>query len=109
MTNPVLYQDHLYALSDGYLECVKVEGLKRKWKRRKRFGNGQLILVGDKLLIQSEFGKLHLVKANPDKFEELSSFESIDGLCWNTLCLHRDLLMVRSDLEAACYRLPLSQ
>lgn len=109
MTSPVIYQDHLYALSDGYLECVRIEGLKRKWKRRKRFGNGQLLLVGDKLLIQSEFGTLHLVQANPDKFEELDSFKSINGICWNTLCLHHDLLLVRSDLEAACYRLPLLQ
>lgn len=109
MTNPVVYQDHLYALSDGYLECVQIEGLKRKWKRRQRFGNGQLLLVGDKLLVQSESGTLHLLQANPDKFKELCSFESIKGLCWNTLCLHNDLLLVRSDLEAACYRLPLSQ
>ena len=107
MTNPVAYQHHLYALSDGYLECVQIDGLKRKWKRRKRFGNGQLLLVGDKLVVQSEFGTLHLLRANPDKFEELYSFESIKGLCWNTLCLHKDLLLVRSDLEAACYRLPL--
>lgn len=107
MTNPVAYQDHLYALSDGYMECVQIDGLKRKWKRRPRFGNGQLLLVGDKLLVQSEKGTLHLLQANPDKFEELSSFESIAGLCWNTLCLHKDLLLVRSDLEAACYRLPL--
>ena len=107
MTNPVAYRDHLYALSDGYMECVQIEGLKRKWKRRKRFGNGQLLLVGDKLLVQSEFGTLHLLQTNPEKFEELYSFESIKGLCWNTLCLHNDLLLVRSDLEAACYRLPL--
>ena len=109
MTNPVAYQDHLYALSDGYMECVQIDGLKRKWKRRKRFGNGQLLLVGDKLLVQSEFGTLHLLQANPEKFEELNSFESIKGICWNTLCLHHDLLLVRSDLEAACYRLPLLQ
>lgn len=91
------------------MECVQIDGLKRKWKRRKRFGNGQLLLVGDKLLVQSEFGTLHLLQANPEKFEELNSFESIKGICWNTLCLHHDLLLVRSDLEAACYRLPLLQ
>ncbi len=107
MTSPVIFQGHLFALSDGYLECVQIEGLKRKWKRRPRFGNGQLLLVGDKLLIHSEFGTLHLVQANPDKFEELHSFKTINGLCWNTLCLHHDLLVLRSDLEAACYRLPL--
>ena len=109
MTNPVIYQDHLYALSDGYLECVQIEGLKRKWKRRPRFGNGQLLLVKDKLVVLSEFGSLHLIQANPDKFEELSSFKAIEGICWNTLCLHQDLLLVRSDVEAACYRLPLLQ
>ena len=109
MTNPVIFQEHAYSLSDGYLECVRIDGLKRKWKRRPRFGNGQLLLVKDKLIIQSEFGTLHLVQANPDKFEELHSFKSIEGICWNTLCLHHDLLLVRSELEAACYRLPLLQ
>lgn len=109
MTSPVVYGDHLFALSDGYLECVEVEGLKRKWKRRQRFGNGQLLLVGDKLVIQSEFGTLHLVEANPEEFVLLASTDSVEGICWNTICLHRDLLLVRSDKEAACFRLPIAE
>ena len=58
MTSPVIYDGHLYGLSDGYLECVQIDGLKRKWKVRGRYGNGQLLLVGDKLLVHSEFGTL---------------------------------------------------
>ena len=109
LTSPVIYEGHLFSLSDGYLECVQIEGLQRKWKKRGRFGNGQLLLVGDKLIVHSEFGTLHLVAANPEKFVELGKIKTIDGICWNTLSLTGDLLLLRSDLEAACYRLPVAE
>jgi len=108
MTSPVIYDGHLYSLSDGFLECVKIEGLKRQWKKRGRFGNGQLLLVADKLLVHSESGVLHLVKATPNAYRELSKIQTIAGVCWNTLCLYENLLLVRSELEAACIRLPIA-
>ena len=107
MTNPVLFEGHAYSLSDGFLECAQITELKRKWKKRGRFGNGQLLLVGDKLLVHGEHGTLHLVAASPDKFQELGKYPTIDGVCWNTIALSRDRLSVRSELEAAMIRLPL--
>ena len=106
LTNPVVYEGHVYSLSDGYLECANIDSFKRTWKQRGRFGNGQILLIGDKLLVHSESGKLHLVQADPDKYIELGSFDTIDGICWNTICLYGDLVLVRSEREAACYRLP---
>ena len=109
LTSPVIYQDHLYSLSDGYLECVAIENqkLERKWKQRGRFGNGQLLLVGDKLLVHSEHGTLHLVQPDPTAYQELGKLKTIKGVCWNTLCLYKDLLLIRSELEATCIRLPI--
>ena len=50
---------------------------------------------------------MKLVKASPDGYQELGEIETIDGICWNTICLYDNLLLVRSELEAACIELKL--
>ena len=104
-TNPVLLDGFAYALSDGFAECTDLATGKRRWKKRGRFGHGQLLLVGNKLLIQSEQGVLYLVAASPEQYQQLGEMKTIEGLCWNTLCLAGDYLLVRSESEMACYRL----
>jgi len=99
---------HAYSLSDGYLECVDAKTFERKWKQRGRFGNGQILRAGDKLLVHSESGTLFLVKVDPEAYKELGKFKTIKGICWNTICLYGDLILVRSEEEAACFRLPLA-
>lgn len=106
LTNPVVYQGHVYTLSSGYLECTEIDSFQRKWIQRGSFGNGQLLLVGDKLLVHAETGELMLISADPSGYSELGSIKTIRGICWNTVCLYGDLILVRSELEAACFRLP---
>ena len=107
LTSPVIFEGHSYALSNGFLECVDLfDNGKRIWKQRGRFGHGQILLVGNQLLVHTEYGVLHLVAAKPDGYEELASFKTIDGVCWNTLCLSGSTLLVRSDIEAARFDLP---
>jgi outer membrane protein assembly factor BamB len=48
------------------------------------------------------------VATNPEKFQELGKCDTIDGVCWNTIALSGDRLLVRSELEAALIRLPLA-
>ena len=105
-SNPVIRDGFAYAISARFLECDEVMTLKKKWRRR-GFGTGQLLLVGDKLLVHSEDGKLFLVEAVPDEYRELGSIKTVSGTCWNTLALFNDLVLVRSEEEAACFRLPL--
>ena len=105
LTSPVIKDGYAYSLSDGFLECTDVAELTRKWKKRGRFGHGQLLLCGDKLFVHSETGTLYLVRATPDGYEELGSLDTIEGVCWNTICRYGNLVLVRSDLEAACIRL----
>ena len=106
MSNVVVYKDHIYGLSGGILECVRIDGLKRAWKRG-RYGHGQLMLVGDLLLVLSEKGELALVRASPEKFDEVTTFQVLDDKTWNNPALAGDYLLVRNHLEAACYQLPL--
>ena len=66
MTNAVVRDGHAYGLDEGTLACVEVATGKQKWKRS-RFGHGQVLLVGDLLLVQSEDGEIALVEASPEK------------------------------------------
>ncbi len=106
LTSPVIYDGHSYALSNGFLECLSLDKGQRIWKRRGRFGHGQLLLINDMLLLHSETGTLFLIAASADGYKERGTLSTISGVCWNTLCLYGDTLLVRSDLEATCIQLP---
>jgi outer membrane protein assembly factor BamB len=104
-TNVVVHGGHAYGLSEGILECVEVMTGKRKWKNG-RFEHGQILGVGDLLLVLSETGELNLVEANPSKFSRLGSFPVLAGKTWNNLCLFGRQLLIRNGQEAACVELP---
>jgi outer membrane protein assembly factor BamB len=104
-TNVVVREGHAYGLSEGILECVDLESGKRKWKSG-RFEHGQILGVGNLLLVMSEDGMLHLVELNPAKFQSLGSMQVLTGKTWNNLCLYGKRLLVRNAQEAACLELP---
>ena len=104
-TNVVVIDGHVYALSEGILECVEPDTGMRKWKKG-RYGHGQLLGVGKLMLIVSEEGAVSLVAADPRQWVELGRFEAIEGKTWNNLCLYGKKLLVRNGQEAACYELP---
>jgi outer membrane protein assembly factor BamB len=105
-TNLVRKGHHLYGLDEGVLTCVNLEQGTREWKEG-RYGHGQILLVDDLLVIQAESGNVALVEVSPEKPRKLAQFPALQGKTWNNLVLLRDLLLVRNDQEAACYRLPL--
>ena len=108
LTSPVHFDGYLYCLSDGILHCVDAESGQIEW-RGGRFHHGQILRVHDLLLVLAEGGDLVLVRCAPEQYEELGRVEdAIEGKCWNTLTLAGDRLLIRSDLEAACYELPLA-
>lgn len=107
LMSPLVYDGHSYALSNAFLECTRLADGERIWKHRGRFGHGQMLLVNDQILLHSELGTLYLLKATPDGYQEFGQIPTIEGVCWNTLCLYGDKLLVRSHLEAACIELPI--
>ncbi|WP_254510525.1 outer membrane protein assembly factor BamB family protein [Anatilimnocola floriformis] len=104
-SNVVVHDGHAFGLSEGILECVDLEDGSRRWKKG-RFGHGQILGVGDLLLVLSEDGDLHLVALNHDKFVELGKAGALSGKTWNNLCLYGHKLLVRNAAEAACFELP---
>lgn len=106
LTSPILKDGYAYSICNGFLECAALADGDRIWKHRGRLGHGQLLLLNDLLIAQSEFGELMVTPASPDGYQELAKLKTVDGICWNTLCLADDKLLVRSDQEAACILLP---
>ena len=103
--NFVYRGDYIYGLDDGILACVSIADGKRVWKAG-RYGHGQLLLVGDKLLVQSEDGELFLVNASPEAHIELGSLPVLNGKAWNTMALVGNQLLMRNHREAVCLQLP---
>jgi outer membrane protein assembly factor BamB len=106
-TNLVRQGHYVYGLDEGVLTCVNLEQGSREWKEG-RYGHGQVLLVDDLLLIQAESGDVVLVEIRPEGPRERTRFSALRGKTWNNPVLLRDLLLVRNDQEAACYRLPLN-
>ncbi len=111
LANLVVRNGYAYGLDHTLMSCVDVETGKRKWKKRRSggLGHGQVLLVGDKIFVLSETGEGVLLECNPDKYVELASMQLLteDGVTWNNPVIAGPLLLVRNNLEAACYRLPL--
>lgn len=105
----VAYQGYLYGLDHNILSCVDLATGKRKWKNG-RYGNGQILLLPDagQLLILSEEGDLVLVRANPEKLDEVARHKVLEGKTWNHAALVGNRIYVRNAEEAAAYELPLA-
>jgi outer membrane protein assembly factor BamB len=104
-TNVAIVGSHAYGLNDGILECVDIETGKSKWKSG-RYGHGQVLAIGDQLLVLGESGELVLIAANSAKAEVRGKIQALTGKTWNNLCVTGNLLLVRNGEEAACYELP---
>lgn len=97
-----------YGLSDGLLECVDIATGRRAWAqpRGDRYGHGQLILVEDVLVVQTEAGAVAFVAARNDRFEELAKLPALSDKSWNIPSIAGRYLAVRNDRQAIVYHLP---
>jgi outer membrane protein assembly factor BamB len=103
----VVRNGFLYGLDDSILVCLDPATGRLKWKQG-RYGHGQLLLVGDLLLVQAESGDVVLVEANPAEHRQLGRFRALASKAWNNPALSGRYLLVRNDQEAACYELPVA-
>lgn len=106
-TNLVEKDGKVYGLDDGIFACLDLATGERCWKGG-RYGHGQLLLVGELIVLLAENGELVLIEPDPAGLEELGRFPALSGKSWNTFALSGSKLLVRNHQEAACFELPLA-
>jgi len=104
-SNAVQHEGHLYGLSNGYLTCLDAKTGERKWKARQAYGNGQILIAGEVLVITAEDGFVALVDAKPEMFSELKRIPVFKGRTWNVPAIARGRLYLRNHQEMACLKL----
>jgi outer membrane protein assembly factor BamB len=107
-TTAVLHGDYVYGLDDGIMQCMDVKTGEQKWKGG-RYGHGQILLVDDLIIVQTEQGPVVLIEANPKKLVELGKVDALSSKTWNCPALAGRYLLVRNDTEAACYEVELAK
>jgi len=108
INNVSIRNGQAYGIDDTILQCVDVDTGKLRWKGG-RHGAGQILLVDDLLLVQSEDGNLVLVEATPARYVEVAKFPGVlhEEPCWNPPALAAPYLLIRNWKEAVCLELPL--
>ena len=101
-TSSLLYRGYLYGLDESILACIDAATGELKWKGG-RYGYGQVMAAGDHLIVLSEDGDVVLVKATPDRHEEIARFSAIDGKTWNHPVIADGRLLVRNLREMAAF------
>jgi outer membrane protein assembly factor BamB len=101
-TSSVLHNGFVYGLDESILACLDVNTGEQKWKGG-RYGYGQIILAGDHIIVLTEDGEVVLVRATPDRHEEIARFEAIEGKTWNHPVIADGRLLVRNLQEMAAF------
>ncbi len=103
-TSSVFWNGFIYGLDEDILTCIDAASGERKWKDG-RYGYGQVLLASGHLIVLAGDGDLALVRAIPDRHEELARFPAIHGKTWNHPALAGGRLLVRNAAEMACFDL----
>jgi outer membrane protein assembly factor BamB len=101
-TSPLLHGGFLYGLDESILACVDVATGELKWKGG-RYGYGQVLIAGDHLIVLTEDGEVALVRATPERHDELARFQAIEGKTWNHPVIAEGRLLVRNVREMAAF------
>jgi outer membrane protein assembly factor BamB len=103
-SSSVLHDGHVYGLDEAILACVNVETGDLKWKGG-RYGYGQVIIASGHVIVAAENGDVALVRATPERHEEIVRFSALEGKTWNHPAISDGILMVRNGIEMSAFRL----
>jgi outer membrane protein assembly factor BamB len=103
-TSSVLHGGFIYGLDESILACVDAATGDLKWKGG-RYGYGQVMLASGHLIVLTEEGELALVRASPERHEEITRFPVLEGRTWNHPVIADGYLLVRNGAEMAAFDL----
>jgi outer membrane protein assembly factor BamB len=88
--------------SRGEFRCMDFETGEIRWSNQ-AIGQASIAVADGKLFLFNDRGEAILVRATPDRCEELARTEVFRGeICWTAPCLHHGKLYLRSPTKLAC-------
>lgn len=100
----VVYEGYAYGLDEGIFSCMRLSDGQQMWKAG-RYGYGQLLLAGNRIVLITETGELVLIQPAAEKLVELAKFAAIEGKTWNVPAIENGILLVRNGNEMAAFSL----
>lgn len=96
--------DHLYGFDNAFLKCIEIATGEQRWAHR-GFGKGQLVLVGDRMIVLGERGALAVVQATPEGYRELAAARLPTQRYWTPPTLADGRLYVRTESDLFAFAL----
>ncbi len=101
-TSSVLHDGYIYGLDEAILACIDAATGVPMWKGG-RYGYGQLLLADNHVIVLTEAGDVALVKASPERHQEIARFSAIVGKTWNHPVIAGGRLLIRNGQEMAAF------
>jgi enterochelin esterase-like enzyme/outer membrane protein assembly factor BamB len=92
---PVYRDGYLYGMTGRIFTCVNAENGEIVWRSREP-GDGFPTLVGDKLVILTKPGSLHVAEASPEGYRELARLDLFEEHSWSEVAFAGGHLYARS-------------
>ncbi len=103
-SSAVVHDGTIYGFDNATLKAISVEDGKVAWGKR-GLGKGSLIFADGHLVVLSDRGKLLLVEATSEGYEEKGSVQALEGLCWTAPAFADGRLYLRNHDELVVYDL----
>ena len=105
MSSPVVIGGHIYLhLQNQRFTCIELATGKSCWTTTPFGKYWSLVANGDRILALDERGELLLIRANPEKFEQLDLRKISDDPTWAHLAVCGDEIFIRELNAMAAYR-----
>lgn len=101
ISSTIIIDGYIYGIdgnagTDAKLSCLDIKDGSVVWSKRLGFGN--LMAANGYLIVITENGTLHIVRADPGGFKEISRKEGVLGsICWTAPVLCRSTVYLRNN------------
>jgi hypothetical protein len=103
-SSSVVHDGTIYGFDNATLKAISVDDGKLAWAKR-GLGKGSLILADGHLLVLSDRGKLLVVEATAEQYNEKGSVQALDGKSWTAPVLANGRLYLRNHTEMVAFDL----
>ncbi|MDY7094481.1 MAG: PQQ-binding-like beta-propeller repeat protein [Acidobacteriota bacterium] len=97
---PVYYDGHIYGYTTRIFTCVDAATGEIRWRSREP-GDGFPTVAGDRLVVLTKKGSLHLIQPSPEQYIELAELDLFGDVSWTPPSLAGGRIYARSMSEIA--------